>query len=212
MLMKNWIFSTFSRQISFSLAHDAFYPGTSLSLFSQSPVSSALSAEMSESMPFLLKPKNLDGWVGDAGFDPFGLAECFDMKFLREGELKNGRVAMLAVVGFIVQEFVTIPGYTHVDDSNLAPSVVGTSAMLQIVFGIGALEWYMNDGKVTTETMFEDPDRVPGEYGWGAKFLEGKSQDEINKVKLQEIKNGRLAMLAIGGMIHHNWVTGEALL
>ena len=23
--------------------------------------------------------------------------------------------------------------------------------------------------------------------------------------------NGRLAMLAIGGMIHHNWITGEAL-
>ena len=34
---------------------------------------------------------------------------------------------------------------------------------------------------------------------------------EREKLELQEIKNGRLAMLAIGGMIHHNWVTGEAL-
>jgi light-harvesting complex I chlorophyll a/b binding protein 4 len=28
-------------------------------------------------------------------------------------------------------------------------------------------------------------------------------------MKLKEIMNGRLAMFAIGGMIHHNWVTGE---
>jgi light-harvesting complex I chlorophyll a/b binding protein 1/light-harvesting complex I chlorophyll a/b binding protein 4 len=33
----------------------------------------------------------------------------------------------------------------------------------------------------------------------------------MERIELQEIKNGRLAMLAIGGMIHHNWVTGEAL-
>jgi light-harvesting complex I chlorophyll a/b binding protein 1/light-harvesting complex I chlorophyll a/b binding protein 4 len=31
------------------------------------------------------------------------------------------------------------------------------------------------------------------------------------ELQLNEIKNGRLAMLAIGGMIHHNWVTGDPL-
>jgi light-harvesting complex I chlorophyll a/b binding protein 1/light-harvesting complex I chlorophyll a/b binding protein 4 len=38
-----------------------------------------------------------------------------------------------------------------------------------------------------------------------------KSKEEAEAMQLKEIKNGRLAMLAIGGMIHHNWVTGEAL-
>ncbi|EJK51776.1 hypothetical protein THAOC_29025, partial [Thalassiosira oceanica] len=59
------------------------------------------------------------------------------------------------------------------------------------------------------ETMFEDPDRVPGDLGFAVNRLAGKSEEEVNKLKLQELKNGRLAMLAIGGMIHHNFVTGE---
>lgn len=42
------------------------------------------------SIPFLLKPKNLDGYVGDVGFDPLGLAEQFDIRWMREAELKNG--------------------------------------------------------------------------------------------------------------------------
>merc|ERR1712228_1083768 len=94
-------------------------------------MTTALNAEMSQSVPFLLKPKNLDGNVG---FDPLGFAEWFDIKWLREAEIKHGRTSMLATLGFAVQQFITIPGYEHVDDSNLAPAAVGISPMLQIVF------------------------------------------------------------------------------
>jgi len=174
--------------------------------------SMALNAEMSKSLPFLLAPKNTAGWVGDVGFDPLGFSEYFDMKWLREAEIKHGRSSMLATVGFVMQQFVTIPGYTHVDDSNLAPAAVGTSAMLQIVFWMGVLEFWTNKGNVTMETMFEDPARVPGDLGFDPMGLgKGKSEEEMEKLQLQEIKNGRLAMLAIGGMIHHNWITGDAL-
>jgi hypothetical protein len=167
---------------------------------------------MSKSVPFLEQPKNLEGYVGNVGFDPLGFSDWFDIKWLRESELKHGRAAMLATVGFVVQQFVTIPGYTHVDDSNLGPSVVGTSAMLQIVLGMGFLEFWSNKGNVTMETMFSDPDRVPGELGFDPMGMsKNKSPEEKEKLQLNELKNGRLAMLAIGGMIHHNWVTGEAL-
>jgi hypothetical protein len=40
---------------------------------------------------------------GNAEFDPIGFAEYFDPKWLREAELKHGRVAMLATVGWLVQ-------------------------------------------------------------------------------------------------------------
>jgi len=175
-------------------------------------VSTQLHAEMSESLPFLTRPQKLKGYVGDVGFDPFSFSEYFDMKWLRESEIKHGRSSMLATVGFVVQEFSTIPGYEHVDDSNMAPTVVGASAMLQIVFWMGVLEFWSNKGNVTMETMFSDPAREPGNLGFDPMGLAvGKSEDEMNDMKLKEIMNGRLAMLAIGGMIHHNWITGDAL-
>jgi len=146
------------------------------------------------------------------GFDPLGFSDNFDIKWLQESEIKHGRVAMLATVGFLTSQFFTFPMFSHVDDSNMAPTVVGTSAMMQIIFFAGCEEWRTNNGKITAADMFEDADRVPGDLGWGNDRLIGKTEDEVNKLKLQEIKNGRLAMLAIGGMIHHNFVTGEALL
>lgn len=175
-------------------------------------MSTQLNADMSESLPFLTYPKNLKGHVGDVGFDPLGFSDYFDMKWLRESEIKHGRSAMLATLGFVMQEFWTIPGYQHVDDSNMGPTVVGASAMLQIVFWMGVLEFWTNKGNVTMETMFTDPARVPGNLGFDPMGLsKGKSEAEMAALQLKEIKNGRLAMLAIGGMIHHNWVTGEPL-
>ncbi|EEC50289.1 protein fucoxanthin chlorophyll a/c protein [Phaeodactylum tricornutum CCAP 1055/1] len=173
---------------------------------------SALNAEMSKSMPFLTAPKNTGGYVGDVGFDPLGFSDNFDMKWLRESEIKHGRAAMLATVGFVMQQFWTLPGMVHVDDSNLAPGAAGISPMLQIVFGMGALEWWTNKGKVTMEDMFSDSSREPGNLGFDPMGMsKNKSKEEAEAMQLKEIKNGRLAMLAIGGMIHHNWVTGEAL-
>ena len=66
----------------------------------------------SDSVPFLKQPTNLDGSLpGDVGFDPLGFSEVVDVKVLREAELKHGRIAMLAVLGWIVQE--TAPASIH---------------------------------------------------------------------------------------------------
>merc|ERR1712050_414328 len=156
--------------------------------------------------------ENLSGWVGDVGFDPFGFSNYFDMNWLREAEIKHCRVSMLAAFGFAAQQFVTLPGMTHVDDSNLAPAAAGLSPMLQIVFGMGALEFYMNKGKVTMLDMFEDPERKPGDFGFDPMGLSKKmNPEQFELMQYKELKNGRLAMMAISGMIHHNFVTGEPL-
>ena len=174
--------------------------------------STAMSATMSKSVPFLTAPEGTKGWVGDVEFDPFSFSENFDMKWLREAEIKHGRVSMLAALGFWQQQYVTLPGLTPVADSNLAPSVVGVSAMLQIIVWMGVLEFWSNKGNVTMETMFSDEKRVPGDLGFDPLGLGvGKTEEEMERMQLRELKNGRLAMLAIGGMIHHNWVFGEAL-
>ena len=60
--------------------------------------------DRSQAMPFLSRPPALDGTMaGDVGFDPLGFTNYFDLKWLREAELKHGRICMLAWTGCIVQ-------------------------------------------------------------------------------------------------------------
>lgn len=111
--------------------------------------------EMSASIPFLLKPKGLDGMVGDIGFDPLGFATIFPIKFLREAELKNGRVAMLAVVGWLVSELVHVPGAAYQSENPVdAMAAVGPGPMLQIFLFCGFLEWKFHNVSVCSWCMF----------------------------------------------------------
>ena len=77
----------------------------------------SLNAEMSKSIPFLVKPEKLDGsMVGDMGFDPIGLSEIqVDLKYARWAELKHGRIAMLVLICQKKREFchTKVPGFPH---------------------------------------------------------------------------------------------------
>lgn len=83
-------------------------------------------------------------------FDPLGLAtseETFD--FYRSVEIKHGRVAMLAVVGYVVPEFYRFgydlaPGISTNDIPNGFAAIEAVPALgwVQIVFLIGAVDYY----------------------------------------------------------------------
>ena len=76
-------------------------------------------------------------------FDPLKLSETYEplLPFLREAELKHGRTAMLAVPGFIVPEFVRVPGDIYSFDA--VPKVADAKSALmggplgQLIFWIG---------------------------------------------------------------------------
>merc|ERR1719324_780614 len=55
----------------------------------------------SKAMPFLTAPVAMSsGLVGaEAGFDPLYFSDFLDIKWLREAELKHGRICMLAATG-----------------------------------------------------------------------------------------------------------------
>merc|ERR1739848_848544 len=124
---------------------------------------------MSRSIPFLQAPTITDNYPGDVQFDPLGFSSMFDIKWLREAEIKHCRVAMLAALGFSLQQYVHLPMWPSVEDANMAPQVVGLSAMMQIVAMAGVEEWRTNNGNITMETMFNDPNRVPGDIGFGKR-------------------------------------------
>jgi len=174
-------------------------------------VSMAIS-KPSNAMPFLTAPASqASGLLGaEAGFDPLYLSDFMDIKFLREAELKHGRICMLAVTGFIVQEFASLPGYPGYTPNPIeAFSSVPAEGLAQIgLFMVWLETYYFNKGKWTMMDMFEDPARVPGDLGFDPlKF--GKNPATREKLETQELTHARLAMIAFAGMIHQVFVTGK---
>ena len=56
--------------------------------------------EKSRALPFLARPKKLDGKtiIGDFGFDPLGLSEnVSNFNYVQAAEIKHGRVAMVSL-------------------------------------------------------------------------------------------------------------------
>nr|AAP80712.1 light-harvest protein [Griffithsia japonica]AAP80722.1 light-harvest protein [Griffithsia japonica] len=167
------------------------------------PAPSAVSmSDLSPSVPFLPKPKNLsEDMVGYTGFDPLGLSNLVDIKWLQESEIKHGRVCMLAVAGILAQEFVHLPDPRYANPlATEALNQVPSAALWQIFLFCGLAEFVLHKGKISYVDMFSDG-AVPGELGFNPMNL--KISDDM---KLKEIKNGRLAMCAVGGFIHSMFI------
>lgn len=161
----------------------------------------ALNAEKSPAMPFLPYPEHCRGYIGDdIAFDPLGLGSWFSMDYMREAEIKHGRIAMAAVVGFIAVDLGIIihplgKGLTSATahDAMCANGVMGNAL---VFIGIAEMVSYLSVAE-----MLQGSGREPGFFGFGTKYYEKKSEAEVKKLKYNEIMNGRLAMLAFGGMV-----------
>ena len=80
-------------------------------------------------------------------FDPLKLSETYEplVPWFRESELKHGRTAMLAVVGFVVQDLVRLPGDAYsfetvpktIDAHDTLMAMGASSPMGQLVLWIG---------------------------------------------------------------------------
>lgn len=173
--------------------------GLSGAAVSRAPARAAPAVTMmakSQAVPFLEAAPGLDASApGYAGFDPVGLSNYLDQDWARAGEVKNGRVAMLACLGMLVQEFVHLPGGKAFSESNplKACQAVPIEGWVQIIAAISIYEL------ATFKRTYEK----------GADL----GFDPLNKndasMALKEVKNGRLAMLASIGMIFQTLVFGD---
>jgi len=178
-----------------------FFLTVSLPHVAASKATTALNAEMSPAMPFLPYPQACKGYIGeDTGFDPLGISDYFPMDYLRESEIKHGRICMLAVVGFITTDLGIIvhplgQGLTSATahDAMCANGVMGNAL---VFIGLAEMVSYIGVAE-----MLQGSGREPGYFGFGVKYLDGKSEEQIKKLKYNEIMNGRLAMLAFAGMV-----------
>ena len=78
-------------------------------------------------------------------------------------------------------------------------------SMLQIILWISLLE-ACSFGALSNMNNY---DRRPGDFGFDPLGLYPKDEEGQRERQLQELKNGRLAMIAIGGMVTQATITGH---
>ncbi|GKZ01486.1 hypothetical protein MPSEU_001099200 [Mayamaea pseudoterrestris] len=153
------------------------------------------------------KDDNPVGVLAPAGFfDPFGFSNNKSdevMNYYREAELKNGRVAMAACLGW----YITAAGVHPAFNSELSSDPLEAAAQLpfvgwlQFILGCGAVEWL-------TEKIKERPGYVPGDV-LGASYWVDNTDEGWVEYQNKELTNGRLAMLAFIGILTQDLLFGN---
>jgi Chlorophyll A-B binding protein len=193
------------------LARSAFAaPATSALGTPVTPTSSRVSMmAKSTAIPFLEAQPKLAGWAGDqASFDPLGLSNYFDMKFIVEAEIKHCRVAMLAVLGLFVQDLYTLPFYSGAPALARASHDWGVAhgPMVQLLLWVSGLE--IITGVPALVQMLQGSARAPGDFGFDPLGL-AKDAKSLQNQRYAELVNGRLCMIVSGAIIHHEFVSGK---
>jgi len=182
---------------------------------------------------------SLNGWVPDESkfayglpgsldpvpeFDPAGFAaDCTlgEMKRYREAEVTHARVAMLAVLGFLVSE--SFHPFFGGEIDGPAIYALGEVRKVQpeffelLAFTIGIIEtsraqlgWVppnQRDGQ-----NFLNDDYYPGDIKFDPLGLKPDTPEEFAEMATKELQQGRLAMLAVSGFVAQELVNGVPII
>ena len=174
-------------------------------------------------------PSYMDGTLaGDYGFDPLKLGADGKIKDYRAAEVIHARWAMLAIPGIVIPEALGIPGGVWTETGKVfLDGEAGRPEILQnpIIFAgiqialFAAVEGYRS-GKVAPPEGF-----VPGKGKFSGSDFAGldpinpggpldffnvaATPEDLAVLKVKEIKNGRLAMIAMLGVFVQGLTTNE---
>lgn len=176
-------------------------------------------------------PKHLDGSLpGDYGFDPLKLgADPEALRWFQQAELVHSRLAMTAAAGIVIPGLLskigvlpTLPewpvaGKVWIENHKSFP--LGSMIFVQILMTgwVEAKRWadFKNPGSQGDGSFLGLTDGLKGQsngYPGGVfdpmGFSKG-SEKTLDTYKVKEVKNGRLAMLAILGFFAQYAATGK---
>lgn len=189
-----------------------------------------------ESAPAPAPVVKINGWAADAKkpcfglpgaiaplgfFDPLGFtkdASLGEIKRLREAEVMHSRVAMMAVLGFLIQENTPTITYgfkhTTIGINQLAdtPGTVffGFFLFINLCEAYRANKGWVEPGLGPLFTLREN--YYPGDLSFDPLGMKPTSAKEFDSMQSKEISNGRLAMLAVAGIVAQELVNGKAIL
>ena len=138
------------------------------------------------------------------------------VKFYREVELKHGRVAMLAALGFVVGEHfhplwggnVDVPSYIAWQETPLQDWM----PLVGLVIAIHELTSVFTFNSPFGGEIFSiRSDYASGDLGWDPLGLKPSDAAALKEMQTKEINNGRLAMIAVAGMIGQELAQGSKL-
>jgi hypothetical protein len=138
---------------------------------------------------------------GSYQFDPANLAERWPehLPWYREAELKHGRVAMLAFLGLIVPDSVRLD--PSLDFVNAHKKLIGPG------LGEGPMWWLLIFCSVVESFRFRqiglgfEKITVQNAGDLGLKLFAPSTKEGMVQMQVRELKNGRLAMLAVSGIL-----------
>jgi len=191
------------------------------------PAFKVVAAGVGESwMPGTKHPAHLDGSLpGDFGFDPLMLGkDPKDLAWYVQAELVHARFAMLGTAGILIPEALTKAGLLNVPvwyEAGASASPIDFQTLLftqALLMGWAEAKRYYDiksPGSGGTagsflgmEAALKGTDAV-GYPGGGFDPLGfGKDPAELAKLKVKEIKNGRLAMISMLGYYGQAAATG----
>merc|ERR1712106_523610 len=169
----------------------------------------------------------LPGSLDPAGeFDPLGIAEKTSLdqiKQYREAETMHGRVAMLAVIGFLVTEapfeFHPLfdasqrdigPAIRHLDEVRAA--VPFFFELLALVIGVAEFNRALTGWEAPgNPDLVLKEEYYPGDVGFDPLGLKPDTWEEFSEMSTKELQHGRLAMLASMGFIAQELTNGKEI-
>ncbi|CAK0906439.1 unnamed protein product [Prorocentrum cordatum] len=173
-------------------------------LYTDSPLR-AFENELGAQAPF--------GFWDPAGMCADGDVEAFKRR--RATELKHGRVAMYAAIGYITPEFYRWPGDCSPSKALAFKDIPNGLAAISKVPGAGWVQIFLFIGCIEKAVFVHDPTRAPGDFANGGVLgVPNGSTMPLGEARTRklnsEIANGRLAMMAIIGMFYQDGLTGSA--
>ena len=164
-----------------------------------------------QSLPGILNPTGF--------FDPAGLSNdvsASELKRYREAELTHGRVAMLASLGFLVQEkfHPLFSGDTDIAINQVPQLPIWLWAGM--LAGIAGAEqtriakgWQKLDQRSYTASESLREGYMPGDLGFDPFKIKPQDPEKLLDMQEKELSHGRLAMIAAMGFLAQETVTGQ---
>jgi len=178
-------------------------------------------------LPGSVAPEYLDGSLpGDYGFDPLGLgADKEWLAWFQQAELMHCRWAMIGAAGILLPDLASTAGAGDFPlwfeageklNGTIASGLTLFWMQMILMNWVEVRRWMdmKNPGSVNQDPIFPQFSVTGTEVGypggkWFNPFSMAATPEKMAEYKLKEVKNGRLAMIAMVGFATQAFVTEQ---